>query len=179
MRLPHVTDILKEAGIVDAIWYTAGGASRGSMVHLACQLLDEGDLDLDTLDPRIEGYVRAYAAFRQETGLVGATWIECPMQDPQGLYCGTADRILTARPRKVIDLKTGGYAAWVALQLAAYTNMLPDPYSYDRVAVYLSVDGRYSIRDFPKAEYAADLSVFLSALNLVNWKRRISNGKRS
>ena len=169
--LPRVTEVLKGAGLIDTQWFTEEGAARGTAVHTACQYLDEGDLDLTTLDPRIEGYVRAYDAWRRDSGvIVGADWIECPQQDPRGLYRGTPDRILTTRPRKLIDLKTGSYQAWVALQLAAYVNMLPDPYSYSRYALYLSPDGRYSVKEFPKGEYSTDLSAFLSALNLYNWK---------
>jgi hypothetical protein len=145
-------------------------------VHLACQYYDEGDLDFDSLDPELEGYVSAYAAWRQESGLSGSEWIECPMTDPRGLYRGTSDRIFTARPRSLWDIKTGAFQAWIALQTAAYVNMLPDPYSYSRFSVHLSPDGAYSVREFPKADYAQDLAVFLSALNIVNYKRRRSNG---
>ena len=176
-QLPRVTEILREAGLIDTTWFTERGANRGTAVHAACQFLDEGDLDLMTLDPQIEGYVRAYDAWRHDSGIMGAEWIECPRQDPMGLYRGTPDRVLVTRLRAVWDLKTGGYQTWVSLQLAAYVNMLPDPYSYSRYGLYLSANGTYTVKEFPKTEYAADLSVFLSALNIVNWKRR-ANGNR-
>ena len=40
--------------------------NRGSMVHLAGLMLMEGDLDWKTVDPRIEGYVRAIEKFHRE-----------------------------------------------------------------------------------------------------------------
>lgn len=179
MELPRVTDILKEANLIDTTYMDEHGRDRGSAVHLACQYLDEGDLDVSSLDPELEGYVRSYDAWKRDSHSEGAQRIECPLQDPCGLYRGTPDRILIVRPRKLIDLKTGAPQAWVALQLAAYVNMLPDPYSYERQALYLSPDGTYSVKQFPKAEYATDLAVFMSALNIVNWKRRKTNGNRS
>lgn len=171
-NLPRVTGILKDAGLIDTSWFTEAGSNRGTAVHLACQYLDEGDLDVSSLDPQLEGYVLAYDQWRQDSGFKGAEWIECPQQDPRGLYRGTPDRILTTRPRCVWDIKTGAYQRWVSLQLAAYVNCLEDPYSYDRRALYLSPNGTYAVKEFPKTEYAADLAVFLSALNVANWKRR-------
>lgn len=171
-NLPRVTGILAAAGLIDTQWFTENACDRGTAVHRACQYFDEGALDWSTVGPEIEGYVRAYGQWRQDSGLTMEGWIECPMKDPRGLYCGTADRILTARPRWLVDLKTGGHFPWHALQLAAYVNMLPDPYSYRRLTVYLAADGKYTVKEYPRAEYAADLAVFMSALNVANFKRR-------
>jgi len=169
--LLSVTQIIKEAGLIDTQWFTEHGRERGSAIHKACQYLDEGTLDLASLDPAIEGYVRAYDNWRRASHVEGVEYIECPLADPLGRYRGTPDRVLVARPRVVVDIKTGGYQPWVALQLAAYVNMLPDPYSYRRMALHLTVNGDYSVTEFPKAKYANDLNVFLSCLNIANWKR--------
>src|SRR5690349_670382 len=40
--------------------------NRGNMVHLAAALLVAGELDWTTVDPRIEGYVRAVERFHAE-----------------------------------------------------------------------------------------------------------------
>jgi hypothetical protein len=178
MDLPRVTDILKEAGLIDTTWLTEYGRERGTAVHLACQFYDEGTLDYASVSPEIEGYLRAYDAWKRESGIQEFEWIEGPLQDPQGKYRGTPDRILVTRPRKLIDLKSGIPMDWHALQLAAYVTMLDDPYSYERLGLYLSVDGTYSVRVFPKSEYNSDLNVFLSCLNIVNWKRGKSNGRK-
>lgn len=170
VELPRVTEILRSAGLIDVTWFTPETQARGSAVHLACQYYDEGDLDESSIDPTIAGYVVAYAKWAQESGRESATWIECPMHDKGGLYRGTSDRIFTCRPRSLWDIKTGCHLAWHALQLAAYVNMLDDPYSYSRFALYLKADGTYSVREFPKSEYGRDLAVFMSALNLWYWK---------
>lgn len=178
MELPRVTEILKEAGLIDTTWMTEHGRERGTAVHLACQYYDEGTLDYGSITPEIEGYLRAYDAWKQAAGVEGFEWIECPQQDPRGLYRGTPDRILSTRPRVIWDLKSGGYLPCVSLQLAAYVNMMKDPWSYDRNALYLSSDGTYTVKQFPKSEYQTDLNVFLSALNVVTWKRG-KNGRRN
>jgi len=175
MILPRVTEILVGAGLINTAFMTEAGRERGRAVHLACQYLDENDLDSASIDPAIAGYVEAYRGFRREqVQAQDAMWIECPQQDSRGLYRGTPDRILVARPRAIWDLKSGAYEAWHPIQLAAYVNMMDDPFAYRRIGIYLRPDGKYSIREFPKTEYIRDLNVFLSALNIYNW--RMSNG---
>lgn len=169
-QLPRVTKILADAGLVDTTWFTAEGCERGQMVHLACQYLDEGDLDEDSLDPALMGYVEAYKSFRAQQGACEWEWIECPRQDPMGLYRGTPDRIVIVRPRSLWDLKGGAPLRWHAIQTAAYVNMLPDPYSYRRFGLYLKPNGQYSVREYPRADYQRDLNVFMSALTLHNWR---------
>ena len=41
---PSVTQILKDAGLIDTTWYTDEARQRGRAVHLAAQFLDEDDL---------------------------------------------------------------------------------------------------------------------------------------
>lgn len=171
-HLPRVTGILKDAGLIDTTWFTAGACERGSAVHLACQYLDEGDLDISSLDPQLEGYVRAYCAWKHDSNITGIQWIEMPMQDPLGMYRGTPDRVLITRPRMLADLKTGQYHPSHKWQTAAYVNCLQDPYSYSRIGVYLTKDGKYSVREFPKTEYRDDLNIFMAALTIVQAKKR-------
>jgi hypothetical protein len=171
-KLPSVTGILRAVNLVE----TAFGQSdeyllRGRAVHFACQLWDEGDLDESSIDPAIRGYFDAYIKFKVDYG-IEPSWIETPMK--ANLYAGTPDRIMTSRPRSLWDLKTGAPQAWHKLQSAAYVNLLEDPFSYSRFGLYLKPNGNYSIKEFPKSEYMADLNVFLSALNIVTWRK--SNG---
>jgi len=170
-ELPRVTDILKEAGLIDVSWLTPEGRDRGSYVHQACQFYDEGDLDESTVDSAIAGYLDGYKKFRRESSIESWDWIECPQQDPRGLYRGTPDRIIDVRPRAVWDPKTGSPVPCTALQLAAYVNMLPDPYSYRRFALYLKPNGTYTVVEFPREQYAHDLSIFMAALNIYYWRQ--------
>ncbi len=175
--LPRVTQILRDVGLIDTSFMTDAGRERGTAVHQCCEFWDQNDLDMDSVDPAIIGYLDSYREFRLQQPMQGA-WIELPMQDKAGLYRGTSDRVLVDRPRAVFDIKTGPYQAWHCLQLSAYVNMLPDPYSYNRIGVYLKANGKYSIKEFPKAEYARDLAVFMSCLNIYNWKEG-HNGNHS
>jgi len=171
--LPRVTEVLKNAGLIDTRWFSDEVRDRGTVVHAACQYLDEGTLDESTLDPKIAGYVEGYKRWiqwRQATGQREWDWIEAPRQDPQGRYRGTPDRILTVRPRWVWDIKTGCHFPWHALQTAAYVNMLPNPYSYRRAGLYLKADGHYQVREYPRDDYARDLSVFLAAVTCTEWR---------
>lgn len=142
---------------------------RGTAVHLVCQLHDEGDLDESTIDPQILGYYEAYKDFLGDYGYHSKPIIETPIGN--GFYAGTPDRIITERPRAVWDIKTGVHMPWHALQGAAYVNMMEDPFSYSRYGLYLTDEGKYSIKEFPKSEYVSDLNVFLSALNIYKWRR--------
>ena len=183
MTLPRVTEILQGAGLIDTTWFTDEGCLRGTAVHAACHYLDEGDLDEDSLDPALRGYVEAYKKYWQDIGPLGNgvgnphkwEWIECPKQDPLGLYRGTPDRIAVVRPRELWDIKTGGALRWHPIQLAAYVNMLDDPYAYRRFGVYLKADGSYSVHEYPRTDYQRDLAVFMAALTLYNWRHRNGN----
>jgi hypothetical protein len=185
--LPSVTTIIKGAGLMagrhimeeerradDSILYeqmnTADYLLRGSYVHLACEYYDKGILDWSSLDPRIVGYVKAYADWRQvQAGEFD--WIEIPMKEKSGKYAGTGDRILAKRPRQLWDIKTGAPQRWHKIQSAAYVNMLEDPFSYSRYCLYVRKDGTWKIDHHPKSEYLQDLAVFQSALNIFNWKK--------
>ena len=95
------------------------------------------------------------------------------LMDKCGLYAGTPDRILLARPRELWDLKTGPYQDWHRYQGAAYINCLDDPFSYSRFGIYLKKNGSFpAVREFPKKEYVDDLRVFLAALTVYNAKSR-------
>jgi hypothetical protein len=70
--VPSVTQVLSLTGIDDVsgipLHYLQRAAGIGTAVHQACELLDEDDLDLESLDPLIQGYVLGYQRFREETG---------------------------------------------------------------------------------------------------------------
>jgi len=169
--LPSVTEILKGAGLIDATFYTEESKVRGSYVHKACEYYDQGDLDEDSLDPQIAGYLQAYKKWKATFGYE-FTWIEMPMQDKTGVYAGTSDRIIERRPRQIWDIKSGPYQKWHRVQSAAYVNMLDDPFSYTRLGLYLQSSGKFTVREFPKTDYMADLAIFQSALNIYYWKEQ-------
>jgi hypothetical protein len=167
--LPSVTEILRSAGLIDPTWYTDEARQRGTAVHSACEFYDQNDLDLDSLDPQIAGYVKAYIRFREMQD-ASPEWIEIPLSDKTESYAGTPDRVFITRPRSLVDLKSGSFHPSHKFQLAAYVNMLDDPFSYSRFGLYLKENGSFSVREFPKSEYVQDLGVFMAALTIHNAK---------
>lgn len=172
VELPSVTTILAGAGLVNAEYYTERCRWRGSAVHLACQLLDEQDLDHDSVDPEHYGYVEAYLRFLDDYDFKPEL-IEKSLWSPVFRFAGTPDRTgLINGNKAVIDLKTGAPVAADRLQLAAYESMLGTPGTWERIRLHLKADGKYSIKQYPRSEAAADFGLFLSAINVFNFRKR-------
>ncbi len=98
-------------------------ASRGRAAHALTQYWDEGDLDEESIDPELTGYLDAWKAFRTEQKF--EPWpagIERVIFSQRWMYTGRLDRLgeLDGEPT-LIDIKTGlvGLAAQ-QVQLAAY-----------------------------------------------------------
>lgn len=145
---------------------------RGSVIHQATRFYDEGDLDESSVDPAVKSYLDAWISFRADTGFT-PDLIECRVYDPLRGFAGTLDRAMTDKAwRWIVDIKSGVPADWHGPQLAAYLSLLSDPFTYRRMAVHLSDDGTYKVREYPQKEYVSDLNVFYSCLNIHNWKMR-------
>jgi hypothetical protein len=169
--VPGVTSILSPLSEYDKVPASIlqSASERGRAVHLACQYDDEGDLDMETLEPRLIGYVKAW---RQFTADHNPVWekIEQAGYHPVHGYAGTSDRIgVLARAKSVIDIKTT-YAPMpsVGPQLAAYAELEAPGHGgiYRRGAVYLKPDGTYLFKTYTDPK---DWSVFLSLLTVRNW----------
>jgi hypothetical protein len=167
--LPSVTQILKAVGIIDDSYYAPGSDERGTAIHLACQLDDEGDLDESTLDPAIRPYLNAWREFRATLDNHDLMRIEQRLADPVLGFAGTIDRIVpfNAIRAEIIDIKSGAPEPWHAIQLAAYQLLAKT--TGKRTAVYLSADGTYKLRNFGCGE---DRNVFLAALAIWNWRNK-------
>ena len=165
--LPHVTDILRDAGLIDTTWFTQEARDRGTAVHAAIHYLLDGDLDRDTLDPAIEPIVAAFVAW---AGLDLSEVIACEMHlDDMGLgYQGRPDLICRRPDGKVwiIDYKCGAPAPWHGAQLAAYLHA----YGQEalRANLYLTNSGYKFV---PRTD-RDDWKVFQAALTLHNWRAK-------
>lgn len=181
-EVPSVTQIMKNAGIIDDRFYNEEARIRGSAVHLATQYLDEGDLDWDSLDDLIVPYVKAYQKFKLDSGFV-PEFIEKRIyhKAKPGMavcidYAGTLDRagiFADFLPQKrcdlirdkyaVIDLKTGSIPEWAGIQLAAYAlGLLPK--MPRRFALLLKKDGKYKLQEFKKS---SDYGAFYGACHMM------------
>jgi len=168
--LPSVTQILREAGLISTAWLTEFGRDRGSAVHVACQLLDEGDLDESSVDENVAPYLAAYKRFLTEMR-PEILAIEKPVTNGIYLYRGTLDRIykFPTKTRSVlVDIKCGACEPWHSIQTAGY--QLCEDQTLTRACLHLTPDG-YKWREHGDRN---DAKVFLAALTLANWRR--SNG---
>lgn len=173
--LPSVTRILAASGLSPVYtgdpWY----GDRGTAVHAATWLDDQGTLNESTVDPRIVGYVEAWRRFRRESGFtpIGG---ETPLHHPLHLYAGTPDRWDASL---LIDAKTSKEAPWHILQRAAYRELLKQAGVKIKrdICVYLSADGRYTTSK--DSSTPQNLSVFLSGLTIHKWKEQYGNGSRN
>ncbi len=131
--VPSVTDILSAVGVsmdFEAIGAMSSKLSDdiaikrqiGTAVHLDAHAYDDDDLLWNTVDPSVEPYVRAWATFRENSGLTPMTR-ERRVFHPGHFYCGTLDGIFLTpkRVRVLVDIKTGDPAdSGCQFQTAAY-----------------------------------------------------------
>ena len=175
--IPSVGQIMKLCGLD----YTANipphildpGRLVGKTVHLACQWLDQGCLDLDSLGKEIVGFVVSYQKFRE---YYSPEWldIEKPMQgEYQGLgFAGTPDRIGRIQDKSAVaDLKTSSkpQPAW-AIQLAGYQFMSGVDL---RMTVWLQKDGSFEVISYTDT---GDEEAFKASVTLAHW--RIAHGTK-
>jgi hypothetical protein len=144
------TRMLTDAGYIDKTWFTDEACIRGSYVHEAVWLDLAGDLDEETLDPRLLGYVGAARAFRLDAKAV-ILLAEEPLADLTLGIGGKPDLVgyCFGKPA-IVDWKSGASARWHALQNEIYKHLvrvnavLPEPL-IDSYAVYLHETGRYTL----------------------------------
>jgi hypothetical protein len=145
---------------------------RGEHVHAVTELDDRGELDEASVNHALAPYLEAWRRFRRDSGFV-PTRIEDRVVHRHLGYAGTLDRLGTLRGRPaLVDIKSGLKPKSVGAQTAAYLEawMLNSgarrrPVRY---CVQLNPDGyRLHVLDDP-----ADWPLFISCLNLHNWRSR-------
>jgi hypothetical protein len=173
-----VTRVLELTGISDfsAPHFTAFVRDRGAHVAAAIHFDNQGDLDLETLDPQLVPYVEAHRAFLRESGAVVEHTEQMVCDEAYG-YAGTLDEILLIQrdgrtKRTLIDIKLGLYDS-VEIQLAAYARAARDLYAQpvilERRALILKPDGDYTLT--PPFVGLTDEQTFLSALRVCAWRK--------
>jgi hypothetical protein len=130
-------------------------------------MYDRDDLDMDTLDPVLAPYVRAWIAFRNDAGFMPAS-VEKIIHNRTYGYAGTLDVVgkIPGASNWLIDRKTGTAQSWSALQTAAYAECFNEPHR--RGVVELDGEGKYRLIEHKDRN---DIKVFLAALAVVNWNR--------
>lgn len=177
--VPSVTEIVGVAlpfwsNSPDLQWLT----QRGTAVHEALDFYEDGDLDYDELDERIEPYIAGWRKFVHETGWRTIAK-EVRVDSLHYKFAGRADRIGTWPARApvltVLDIKTGDVVGKsAALQTAGYqiawNSMRRGRMSFvrKRAALQLTEDGEYRVHHFTND---SDAKAFLAALAILNWRK--------
>jgi hypothetical protein len=165
---PHVTEILRDAGLVSTEWMTDEDRDRGTAVHLAIKYLLEGTLDRSSLDPTVAPRLAQFERFMVEVKPVVHA-VEERVFHPLYLYQGTLDLRVTINGRRgVVDVKGTTPSEFHGPQLAAYLEA--SGFAYERSPrrhnLYLHPD-RYRLIERANAY---DWKAFLAALSLKNWR---------
>lgn len=175
--VPSVTQLLTPiqdwSGIPKSV--LEAKAILGTAVHRACELDEDGLLDEETLDERIEPYLRAFKKFKAEKRPKLLANEKRLFHLTLG-YAGTLDRLyeIDGWPW-IIDLKTAvAHNPWVGVQLAGYVGLveaseLKPEKAIVRGGLNLRPDGTYRLHPCTDP---TDWPTFVSLLTLHNWRQR-------
>jgi len=162
--LPRVTEILKNAGLIESAFFTDETRDRGSAVHAAAHYLDENDLDWPSVDPSVLPRLRQYQKFKDDVKPEILAMEEQVVNEPLQ-YAGRLDRRVKINGREgVLDLKGPSECAWHRLQIMYYVACFPRQLA--RWALYLS-DARYKLVEFRGRE---DWEACKAILILTSWR---------
>lgn len=125
-KLPSVTTLLKECGIIKTAFYTKKGSDNGSRRHLLTELYDKDILDYSSIAEEDFPFLEAWIKAKAELGIEVKN-IEMRVYHPLLGYAGTADRLAEIRGDSdippgiyLVDLKCGAKERWHSLQLILY-----------------------------------------------------------
>lgn len=174
LPLDSVSQTLKRVGLIDDRWYTDAACSRGTYVHLACELLDRNELDESDIDPQLAPYLDGYRKFLLEND-PHYVFIEHRIANLEDEYAGTLDRAGMFRAGKyegmhfVADLKSGAKAHWHKWQLAGYVSALGAGLHCLRLVVRLTKAGNYRLDPY---EDAADFQTWKAICAVAKEQRK-------
>lgn len=175
--LPGITSRLRACNVIDDAYFSDEAARRGTAVHLLTQYVDEGDLDLASIDARLVPYANAWERFKADTGFATAHEPELPVASVALGYGTRIDRVGTiaktaADRRIVLNLKTGSAQPWHAIQVAGEAIAYSETYGVrlgllERATVQLKPDGTYR---FNRYEDRRDYDVWRGVAMLAAWR---------
>ncbi len=143
----------------------------GTAVHRACELDDEGTLDIETVHALVLPYLEQYRRFRRDTA-AEVLANEHIVFNRTHRYIGTNDRLLRvgAKRRAVCDIKSGMPRVWHRLQTAGYAAAAE---RFDT-----PVDGRYCLYLTPTTyrlvehDDQQEKAVFLNLAAAYHWMKK-------
>ena len=154
---------------------------RGNAVHAAAAFLTAGELDWSTVDPRIEGYVRAVERFHKDCpGKI--VYTERRMVCPALGLAGTPDLVkFIGGRRTLVDYKTSQQMnRRMGLQTAGYKKLhnalYPNQPVYERYGLRLQPDGNYKLIQHhdpdDEAAFDAILALALAQDKAAPWRKK-------
>lgn len=172
-RIRSVTQILKDAGLIDDRWFSEEARDRGSAVHDLCEQYAKGTRH-DAVGRAMESleYINAFAAWCQDYQTYALRCEQVVWGEVNGeRYGGKFDLLSLVSGRRVlIDLKTGASAKWHNIQLAGYAlarmNDTGEPVNPDAIArLYLKPSGRYQYAPVSGLELAKAIRDFKECIH--------------
>jgi hypothetical protein len=158
--------------------------TRGTAIHKAISLLEGfGDGSglqggVEGLDSRLRPYIDGWLEFKRVADIKIVS-CETPLLSQKRNFAGTPDLFVEVwGERAIIDVKSGGTAPMVWLQLAGYELMAEEKWThhrdgYHRYALYLPGNGKFKLKEDGED---TDTQAFISALDCYNYMRRKLNG---
>lgn len=173
-EVPSVTQVLKEAGLVDTRWYTEEGRERGERIHIITEMYDQGILLERQVPEMYRGYLAAWKKFLRESG-AEVLENESVVWNAVLGYAGMMDRLVAwNKLDAILDIKGGGVGKWECIQTAGYAGARdprrPPP---QRFAIHLRSNGAYTLKKHEN--FHRDFDVFRCALGVAKWKREHLN----
>jgi len=127
LELPHVTAILRHAGLIDVRWASSAALDRGTAVHAATEYFDQDDLDRSSLNPEVAKRLAQYERFKEELRPEILSVEEVVVNTHHG-YQGRLDRRVRINGREgVLDIKGPMVDKFHGPQLAAYAHCFDRP----------------------------------------------------
>jgi hypothetical protein len=180
-ELISVTTALREAGLIDDAFWNEEARLRGEYLHRAIALHNEGDLDINALDPKLVPYFTGYEKFLRDTR-VAVEYTEKRVFDDAVGYAGTLDLVVAwlsedkdrVVRRGLVDVKSGSVPPSVGPQTAAYLRLARPMFGPPHIPVYrfaLHLPGDHTYRLIPLTD-AQDEQTFLAALRVATFRRQ-------
>lgn len=176
-KVPSVTQVIGSCKLSDYSQVPpdvlATKAQLGRDVHLAAELLDNHDLDDESVSDDVAPYLDGWRAFLSDYS-TAFELVEEPLASEKYRFGGTIDRLARIGGTLcLIDIKTSIGTEWHKIQLAAYALLLRENGHRPQFGfnIYLNPRGGFTPMRYRAADLKADEACFLSALNVHKWKQ--------
>jgi CRISPR/Cas system-associated exonuclease Cas4 (RecB family) len=171
-KIPSVSEILQSSGASDFYFVKPEVMERaqkfGTAFHRVAHLMDQEKLK--SYDPNMEPWI-AKLKLWIEVAKPSWTIMEQSLGSVMG-FAGTPDRFgcFSGHANVILDYKTGAYSPAHAIQTAAYQILIEESLKLkvkQRFTLYIS-DEKYNLIEHKDKN---DKSIFLSMLQVYNWKK--------